>query len=400
MIASGIAMARFSRTHRIPTLVRNHTISDTILPHITDPHERRLLLAPFARASYGLKPLGHIALDLAEYVHFPSPLRRAPDFMLHANLAAFIDGRQYPFARDTLHEVAARIQRHDSYRRRRKGAVSMFDLGTTVTKLRQTPYLLERLAEDEVAPSTLAHALFAAVGPSDQIAAVRQRAAEYIGTHPEYARNTFNIALARSHLSLQPAPGEGTATLRVVGQSGQSTTYLTSGNRLHSALGSIRMIEALCGVSIHPAIPESWQQTTISSYRLFKRLHELASQQRIKLSTHTRPSEHGDGFEVTITVKAPGRPAYTATGSGTTRVHSYRKRADHQQSTTRAMCRDRRGARLAAQHAPSTRRNQRQQSRAQSQKFPVQHPPRTPVFTQSTTCSVRVSPRISVATRR
>ena len=107
MIAANAAMAHFMHHHEIPALYWNYTQLDEIARevHAPDSIARKLL----ASGWYEQEPHGHEGLRLEKYLHFTSPLRRFPDFVNHANLAAFLDDQPYPYDSEALDKIASRI---------------------------------------------------------------------------------------------------------------------------------------------------------------------------------------------------------------------------------------------------------------------------------------------------
>lgn len=75
-----------------------------------DPRQRALptlLLRSMARARYDPECLGHYGLQMNEYLHFTSPIRRYPDLVAHRMLFKAISGQQYTRADAVLCEEAA-----------------------------------------------------------------------------------------------------------------------------------------------------------------------------------------------------------------------------------------------------------------------------------------------------
>lgn len=126
MILANTAIAGYMARHNIPALYRNHHLRPD-----ADP-ERLAKLASegditldviksvYARARYSPHLEGHAGLNLQAYMHFTSPLRRFADFVNHANLAAHLDGIDYPYPGDDLHEIADHLNGVQDETRRTK----------------------------------------------------------------------------------------------------------------------------------------------------------------------------------------------------------------------------------------------------------------------------------------
>lgn len=213
MIAANTAMARFMQEHDIPALYRNHVVPPELLPEIADPLERSQLLGSLARATYDPSPRGHVALNLATYTHFTSPLRRFPDFANHANLIAFLEGREYPYPVDRLGRIAERLQ---TLALKEAGMSSEANpraprpkrTEQIISPYRKALHLLNRFADGTAGPGELATALFNAVGTAEEIGMVGHAAAQFAANHIHHARPALNVALDRKLISLRPAREE------------------------------------------------------------------------------------------------------------------------------------------------------------------------------------------------
>jgi ribonuclease R len=89
MLLANRIMAEFREANGIPGLNRNFR---------------------HGHAYYSPRPAGHKALGLkGPYDHFTSPLRRFADYVNHANIVAFLEGRDYPYQGEELEDIARHI---------------------------------------------------------------------------------------------------------------------------------------------------------------------------------------------------------------------------------------------------------------------------------------------------
>lgn len=81
------------------------------------------------RACYSVEDLGHFALGKKDYVHFTSPIRRGPDYILHRQIREIV------------------LSKKNSIENRRNWALKLPDLAEKFSKSEQKAAELERIAE-------------------------------------------------------------------------------------------------------------------------------------------------------------------------------------------------------------------------------------------------------------
>jgi ribonuclease R len=93
-------------------------------------------------AYYSPAPEGHAALGLpGPYAHFTSPLRRFADFVNHANIVAFMEGRDFPYEGRELQRIANRINGiQERARLRRSSRQSLLGRGALHASRQTTQY--------------------------------------------------------------------------------------------------------------------------------------------------------------------------------------------------------------------------------------------------------------------
>jgi ribonuclease R len=116
MILANAAVASYMRRNNIPGIFRQHRISQKVdvekAVALMQEHGRDHLekaLAGMGRAWYSTVPGPHEALQLPEYAHNTSPLRRYADLVNHWNILAFKEGRAYPFSQAELERIATHL---------------------------------------------------------------------------------------------------------------------------------------------------------------------------------------------------------------------------------------------------------------------------------------------------
>ncbi len=123
MITANEALARYTEKHDIPALYRNYTIPPEL--HALRGDERQKVLRDaHVHASYSTHIEGHDALQASAYMHGTSPLRRFADFVNHHNLAAYLDGREYPFHEGKLNTIALMLNAREERSKLRYVATS------------------------------------------------------------------------------------------------------------------------------------------------------------------------------------------------------------------------------------------------------------------------------------
>lgn len=90
-LAAGLGL----RTRRIHEGARSADLSDLLRQAEGTPAQNIInhqVLRTLAKARYDDKPLGHFGLNLEDYCHFTSPIRRYPDTAIHRILSEFVEG--------------------------------------------------------------------------------------------------------------------------------------------------------------------------------------------------------------------------------------------------------------------------------------------------------------------
>lgn len=115
MILANTAIAEFMYVNNIPGLYRNQILRKQLSPaEFNQLVSSRDALAETGEvvdhAYYSTSPQGHASLNLPDaYCHFTSPLRRFADFVNHANLVAYLEGREYPYQGERLEKTARHL---------------------------------------------------------------------------------------------------------------------------------------------------------------------------------------------------------------------------------------------------------------------------------------------------
>lgn len=103
MIAANAVVAKLMVQEGVPILRRLHT------PEAYESWQNELekiTLKSLGVAMYGYMALRHLALGLKHYCHITSPLRRFADLVNHINIQAYIEGKEPPFNKKDLSEIA------------------------------------------------------------------------------------------------------------------------------------------------------------------------------------------------------------------------------------------------------------------------------------------------------
>lgn len=94
------------RDENVPILRRVH--SDKAY-QVWDNDVERQVLKSMGVAMYDHRSNRHRGLGLRRYTHGTSPLRRFADLVTQINIAAFIEGKEPPFCRKDLEEIAKEL---------------------------------------------------------------------------------------------------------------------------------------------------------------------------------------------------------------------------------------------------------------------------------------------------
>lgn len=312
MIAANTAAPQFMQAHNIPALYRNRIVPPELLPEITDPQLRSQLLGPFAQAVYSTTPDRQVP-GLPIYMHVTSPLRRFSDFANHANLAAFLEGRAYPYSEDRLEHIAQRLRMlalkeaaaaASNKRPKREGQGQSNE--PLIAPYRKTDYLLSKFADGSAGPGDIATALFDAVGSAEQIADAKIAAAHFAAANVHHARPAIDIALSRNHVSLRvmpPATDTDKPTLALEDRQGNTYAYPSSRNPLRLSIACAHLLGRICDVSVDPVIPENRTREALILRDGNAYLYKLTKEGRIAVKA--RSYEEADGnvcVEYVVTV--------------------------------------------------------------------------------------------------
>lgn len=68
-----------------------------------------MILQSLKRAQYSSKEIGHFGLQLKEYSHFTSPIRRYPDLLVHRMIKNILKRSDYDFVQENIEEDLAEL---------------------------------------------------------------------------------------------------------------------------------------------------------------------------------------------------------------------------------------------------------------------------------------------------
>ena len=165
MIAANISAARYMQEHDIPGIYFGNRYGRAAAEYMVEPRYHEMTMQPL-------------------YTRFASPLRRFADFANHANVVAHLEGRPYPYDRDTLQKRVEHINRSAP------GNWAIRKLGDIATKM------LDNLQQDAATTEDLATIFFGKPRikyPEKRY--LRRQAVGYLQEHPELAAPTINTAI-------------------------------------------------------------------------------------------------------------------------------------------------------------------------------------------------------------
>ncbi|MFC1641028.1 ribonuclease catalytic domain-containing protein, partial [Patescibacteria group bacterium] len=122
MIPANITVAKFIRKHGERGLFRNHTARVVIDETLSDmsgassdemiQRERQNRIAMGQnRATYDPVNVGHYGLNLPEYTHCTSPIRRYVDVVIQRIVHAILENQPNPYVEDQLADIGAKLTR-------------------------------------------------------------------------------------------------------------------------------------------------------------------------------------------------------------------------------------------------------------------------------------------------
>jgi hypothetical protein len=257
MVTANQALARYALRHDIPVLYRNYTMPSD--------EADQLLASTGYRATYATTVQGHDALRAPAYMHGTSPLRRFADFVNQANIAAYLDGNDYPYEEYKLREIATTLNN------RAAGIPPANTQGRSQTYIplkNQAAYLVERLVSNSANEGDVATALFRTIGNPSENKQARHSAAQYIARNPLKARQILNTAISRGDLQLRKRLPDDAITSRyvLVAEDGATYPYMDNVSRVKFAsrkilerrqqvLADVATLSALMGIEIKPELP-------------------------------------------------------------------------------------------------------------------------------------------------
>lgn len=327
MIAANTAMARYFQKYDIPGLYRIHELT----PEQHDAVKARPELARLiTQARYSIRAGDHVGLNLTGgYMHATSPIRRYADLANHINLAAHLDGRNYPFTRAHLAYVASRMARIEAQKHGEQTSMD-FD-GALRTKQRaarsipnrekitpSTDHLLAKIASGTINDADLTQALFGTFSDTDtKIQALREAAAGVVAREVSVARSILQIITARGIIRLEPVENEETDVLKLMATEarGNSFPYELTKRPTRDYLNTARLIGQLAGIEIKPVAPERMTIKGKIMRRPFEYLCRLDQEKRDLFFRYHHTIDEASGT-VTLEVR------FTLNGKRRTRIAS------------------------------------------------------------------------------
>lgn len=88
--------ARFMAEHKIPAIFRVYD-------------QRLAFVGAQPRAHYDVHPTYHKLINVGEYMHGTSPIRRLPDLVNQTNLIAFLRGQRAPYNQERVEQITRRV---------------------------------------------------------------------------------------------------------------------------------------------------------------------------------------------------------------------------------------------------------------------------------------------------
>lgn len=244
-VAASLAYGRFAPANNIPALFRNTAVPPDLAPELTDPARREKLLNRYSKAFWSHEPTGLIQFGNSAFAPLTSPLRDFRHLVNQCNLAAHLDGRDYPFPEWRIRSIAAWLNRHEKRRANRTQAnkhLTNWGEGAFAAAA-----LRERLELPDPKVRDLTVALFEARGAEDELLALRQQAARRLARAPQLAEFVLELAARRDWLqSLAEGTPREDAVLFV---DATGRTYATDGETTSERITSaVEYIAQLAGL--------------------------------------------------------------------------------------------------------------------------------------------------------
>lgn len=317
MVTANQALARYALRHDIPVLYRNYTMppSDDI---------DQLLANVGYRATYATTVQGHDALRAPAYMHGTSPLRRFADFVNQTNIAAYLDGTDYPYEEDKLQEIATMLNN-------RAAGISPASARTYIPLKNQAAYLVDRLVSDSANEGDVATALFRTIGNTSENKQARNSAAQYIARNPLKARQILNTAISRGDLRLRKRLPDDTIASRyvLVAENGATYPYMDNVSRVAFAsrkiferrqqvLADIATLSALMGIEIRPELPAYMAEVDPLVAEAEYRMRQINQECPMGFQVNARQNADGS-YTASVFILVEGKPhEWTATASSKT----------------------------------------------------------------------------------
>lgn len=176
MIVANGAVASFLRDHDIPALYRGRHLHKS-------------------NSSYTPNPVSNLWVNKDPYTTFTSPLRQFADFVNHANLAAHLQGQEYPYGAERLRYIANRYDRA----KMTDDSTHFFFTGAEIQELGPDAFqLLDKIGNNSVTKEDLAAIFFGTLNASNRDKRhLQQCALDYIQANPSTASDVLAVAIER-----------------------------------------------------------------------------------------------------------------------------------------------------------------------------------------------------------
>ncbi|MGF7229356.1 MAG: RNB domain-containing ribonuclease [Candidatus Saccharibacteria bacterium] len=298
MIVAGASAALYMAEHDIPAIYLGN---------------------PFPRSSseYLHQPRPNILNRQQMFMPFTSPLRCFPDFANHANLAAHLDRRPYPYPEEAITTMLPRLNRElrdITPRDRSFSPPKVRKLGVSAFKL------LDKLSQDALQEGDLAAIFF---GPLDATQSdkehLREQALEYVKARPTLASAILPEAIERDWAYKQVTTGKNgrptTHHFVVTDREGNRHDYDT---RLKGATPdalTITMLGRVAGIELNPyEITEELRadaRLQVALHDANKFMRTLDRKADIKYATYAEEDASSERFRGRAVVTIDGMQHYS-----------------------------------------------------------------------------------------